>query len=164
MKTIRILLIAAIVLLGAAECFSQSIVWNGNGDGTSWSNPQNWVGQQVPGAANTVFITNGMGSNVVISSTVAVAGILCGKALTISGGSLAVSAGTSSLQGALSMAGGATLSASGSGTTLTSGGSVSADGANFNISAGAVVTLPALQSYSGGCDIFTWTVVGPIVC
>jgi hypothetical protein len=160
MKITRILLIAGLVLLGGPECFGQSIVWNGTGDGSSWSNPQNWVGQQVPGPANNVFITNGTGSNVVISSAVAVKSILCGKALSISSGSLAVTSGASSLQGAVTLSSGATLFASGSGTTLTSSGPVSADGANFNISAGAVVTLPALQTYSGGCDVFAWTVAG----
>jgi hypothetical protein len=35
------------------------------------------------------------------------------------------------------------------------------DGGNISLSGGAVVTLPVLQNYSGGCGHFTWTVVGP---
>ncbi len=159
MKTTRFLLMA-IVLLAAQECFCQSIVWSGAGDGTSWSQAQNWVGQQVPGPANNVFITNVTGGTVVITSDVTVQSLLCSNALTISGGSLTVTNGASSLQGALTFAAGTTLFATGKGTTLTSGASVSADGADFYISAGAAVTLPALQTYNGGCDIFTWTVTG----
>jgi hypothetical protein len=144
MKTIRILLMAAIVLLGDVKCFSQSIVWNGGGDATSWSDPQNWVGLQVPGAANNVFITNGVGTNVVISSAVSLESIHCNKALTISSGSLTVTAGPSSLQGALTVTNSATLSASGSNTTLISGGSVDIDNANLSVSGGATLSLPGV--------------------
>ena len=115
----------------------------------------------MPGPANSVFITNLAGGTITISSTVTVESILCSNALTISGGALTVINGTSLLAGTLTFSSGGALSASGSGTTLTSEGLVTADGANFNISAGAQVTLPGLQTYGGGCDIFTWTVAGP---
>jgi hypothetical protein len=35
------------------------------------------------------------------------------------------------------------------------------DGGNISLSGGAVVTLPVLQDYNGGCGRFIWTVVGP---
>jgi hypothetical protein len=134
------------------------ITWRGAGDGTSWSDPQNWAGQHVPGPTNNVFITNGLGSNVVISSAVSVQNNLCSKALTISNGSLTVTSGSSSLQGALTISIGGTLSAGGNGTALTSSSSIIADGANFAVSGGAVVTLPGLQSVNMGCA--QWSVSG----
>jgi hypothetical protein len=161
MKTLRVLLLSAIVLFATRLCFSQPVIWSGTGDGTSWSQAQNWVGLQVPGPANSVFITNAAGGTVTISSAVTVESILCSNALTISSGSLSVTNGASLLLGTLTVSSGAALFASGSGTTLTSGGSLMADGANFYVSAGAMVNLPGLQSYDGGCDIFTWTVAGP---
>jgi len=160
MKSIRVLLVAAVAYLGAGVCFGQSIVWSGAGDGTSWSDAQNWIGQQTPGPANHVFITNGAGGSVVISSIISVESLQCRKGLTISSGSLSVAAGSSSLEGALTLSLGVMLSASGAGTVLTSSGSVSADGANFNISGGAVMTLPALQNYDAGCGLFNWMVTG----
>jgi hypothetical protein len=141
MNSARILVLAALVLLREADCFGQTIVWNGNGDATSWSSPQNWVGGQVPGSTNNVVITNGAGANVVISTAVSVESILCNKALTISD-SLAVTAGASSLQGPLAVAVGATLSASGSNTTFTSSGSVDITNANLYVSGGATMSLP----------------------
>jgi hypothetical protein len=160
MKTIRILLMAAIALLGDVKCFGQSIVWNGGGDAMSWTDAQNWLGQQVPGIANNVMITNGAGTNVVISSDVSVESILCNKALTISSGSLIVTAGASSLQGALTATNGAALSASGSSTTLISDGPVIAEEANFNVSGGAVLSLPGVVSYQGGCGNVYWQASG----
>src|ERR1700677_4626885 len=137
-----------LALLGEVECFSQSIVWNGNGDGTSWSNRQNWTGLQVPGPANNVVITNGAGTNVVISSAVSVESILCSKALTISSGSLTVTAGASSLQGTLTIASGATLSVSGA--TLTSSGSVDITNANLYVSGGGTLSLPGVVNCNDG--------------
>jgi fibronectin-binding autotransporter adhesin len=144
MQVSRILLMAAIALLGAAECFGQSIIWNGGGDAASWSDPQNWVGQQVPGIANNAVITNGAGTNVVISSAVSVESILCNKALTISSGSLTVTAGASSLDGSLAVTNGATLSASGSTTTFSSSASVDITNANLYVSGGATLSLPGV--------------------
>jgi hypothetical protein len=145
MKTTRLLLTAVLVLLGEVEGLSQTILWSGNGDGTLWSNPNNWVGQQVPGPANNVIITNGAGSNVVISSDVSVESIQCSFALTVSGGSLIVTSGPSWVQGAFSVY--TSLSASGRDTTLVSTGPVDIDNASLYVSGGAVVVLPGVVDY-----------------
>ena len=160
MKAAGILLLAAISLLDQKESLGQSIVWNGSGDGASWSNPLNWVGGQVPGPTNAVFITNGAGASVVIVSDVSVESVVCNKGLAISNGSLTVTAGASSLQGALTAASGTYLAASGSNTTFTSTGPVSVDDANFYVSGGAVVTLAGLQNYNKYCNGANWTVTG----
>ncbi len=148
MNTTRILLLAAIVLLGEPKCFGQPVVWSGNGDGTSWTDAQNWVGQQVPGPTSTVFITNLAGGTVIISSDVTVESILCSNALTISSGWLMVTNGASSLQGTLTVSNGGLLLADGGGTTLTSGGLVNLDGANLRAAGGAIMSLPGVSEYN----------------
>jgi hypothetical protein len=160
MKLNRILLIAAFVLSRGVDCFSQSVSWSGNGDGMSWTNAQNWVGQQVPGPSANVFITNSAGRTVVISSTVSVESILCSNALTISNGSLTVTAGSSSLQGTLTVANGASVSASGEGTTLASGGPVDIGNASLYVSGGAVLSLPGAVSFQTGCGTVYWEASG----
>ena len=142
MNITRIIFLAAVVLLGERECFSQSISWNGHGDGTSWSDSNNWTGLQVPGPNNTVFITNAGGGTVVITNDVSVKSILCSNVLNISSGSLAVTSGASFLRAEQDVASDALLSASASGTTLTSSGAVVADDATFTVRGGAVMTLP----------------------
>ncbi len=162
MKAFLILLLVVTVLLGEAECFAQSIVWNGNGDGTSWSDANNWSGQQVPGSANDAIITNGNGGTVIISSGVTVASLACNKALVITNGSLTVTAGFSLVQGALTVSDGCNLSVSGSGTTLTSDGPVNITGANLYASGGAELSLPGLSHYEppSVCEIITWKASG----
>ncbi|HXP62794.1 MAG TPA: hypothetical protein VN829_20000, partial [Dongiaceae bacterium] len=58
----RLFLAAALVLRFATASFAQTILWNGNGDGFSWSNPQNWIGGQAHGPSKAAIITNGNGS------------------------------------------------------------------------------------------------------
>ena len=160
MKTTRLRIAAALALWGQAECFSQPSVWTGNGDGTSWTNAQNWASLHAPGPTNTVFITNGVGGNVVLSAAVSVESVVCAPALTISNGSLTVTLGTSSLAGVLTIASGSSLSASGSNTTFTASGLVSADDANFSVSGGAAMSLAGLQNYTKQCNGANWTVTG----
>src|ERR1017187_7741414 len=100
--------------------FGQTINWTGGGDAVSWNSPLNWSGSAMPGPANDVVITNGAGTNVLISSgSISVKSIQCTKALTISGGSLAITAGASALEGVFTMVSGTTLFASGINTILT---------------------------------------------
>src|SRR5580658_3065634 len=163
MKANGILLAMAIaILLGAPAGFGQSVVWSGNGDGTSWSDQQNWIGMQVPGTGNTAIITNSTGSNVVISSSVTVKSVLCTKALDINNGSLTVTAGASSLQGAVSVTNNSTLAAGGSGTTLTVTGPGNVSGGNLTVSGGAVLSLPGVVDYQPPtiCNEFTWQASG----
>jgi hypothetical protein len=160
MNTIRFPLMVAILLVAVCNCFSQPIAWSGAGDGTSWTDAQNWVGQQVPGAANVVFITNQGAGAVVISSVVTVESILCSNALAISGGSLAVTAGASLLQGTLTISNGGVLSAGGIGTTLSSGGLVNITEAGLSVSGGAVLSLPGVTTFQAGCDSVYWQASG----
>jgi hypothetical protein len=160
MKPIRFLLMVALALLAARESFSQPIVWSGDGDGASWSDAQNWVGQKIPGPANTVFITNLAGGAVVVTTIVTVESILCSNALVISGGSLAVTAGTSLLQGTLTASNGAGLSATGGGTSLISGGQVEITETGLSANSGAVLSLPGLTFCQTGCGSIYWQASG----
>ena len=154
MKKRLLFLIAAVTLAGEWAGFGQTIVWSGGGDASSWTDPNNWVGSQEPGSANNVVITNGAGTNVVISSAVTVESIRCNKTLTIASGSLAVTTGSSSVQGMFTASVGTTLSASGSGTTLTSSGPVDIDNASLYVSGGATLSLAGAVEYnhSAGSD------------
>jgi hypothetical protein len=162
MKANGILLAIIAILLCVTAGHGQLIVWSGNGDGSSWSDAQNWVGQQVPGTGNVAVITNGTGSNVVISSAVTVESVRCTKTLTITNGSLTVTAGTTSLQGGFSVTAGSTLTASGSGTTLTATGPANISGAGLSASGGAVLSLPGAVNYQapGICVVPTWQASG----
>lgn len=151
---------AAIYLLGVAEVFSQPVVWSGNGDGASWNNSQNWVGNQVPGPGNSVFITNGIGGTVVISASVTVESVVCNKGLTITNNVLTVTLGVSSIQGTLTVGTSGGLAASGSATTFTSTGPVVGADGNFAVSGGAVMILPGLQNYTKACNGANWTATG----
>jgi len=162
MKTKRFLLLIATVLSATAAGFAQSIAWTGDGDGSSWSDQNNWVGLQVPGTANQAIITNSTSSTVVIDSDVTVQSILCTKALTLTNGSLTVTAGNSLLQGALAVPAGSTLAASGSGTTLTATGPTTISGADFTVTGGAVLSLPGAVNYQPPtvCNEFIWQASG----
>ena len=122
--------------------------WTGGGDGASWNVAANWSGGVVPGPTNDVIITDGAGTNVVISSgSITVKSIQCSKAFTISGGSLTVTTNNSLLSGTLTLVSGTALSATGFAAVLVATGKATADGANLYASGGATLSLPGLTSY-----------------
>ena len=148
MKANVSLWVVAILMASAASGLGQAVTWSGGGDGASWTDPLNWSGGVVPGPTNDVVISSGAGTNVVSSSgSIKVMSIQCTKDFTISVGSLAVTGGASQLQGTFTMGSGTTLSASGSNTTFLAAGLVQLDGASLNVSGGAVLSLPGVQSY-----------------
>jgi hypothetical protein len=162
METNKTFLAIAAALLAEVACFGQSILWSGNGDGTSWSDQNNWVGLQVPGNGNNVIITNGTGSNVVISSSVTVESVLCTKPLSLTNGNLTVTAGTSSLQGALSAPAGSALDVTGRGTTFIASGPANISGSDLSVTGGALLSLPGVVNYQPPtyCNEFVWQVSG----
>jgi hypothetical protein len=137
-----------------------TITWNGAGDGISFNNPANWIGSTTPGAADDAVITSGAGTEVIVVSNTTVLSVTCSKAFTVSNIVFAVTAGSSSINGALKLAAGAEFNATGAGTAFTANGMTTADDANFNIGAAAVVALPNLGSYSKNCVGAYWTVTG----
>ncbi|HEX3727966.1 MAG TPA: hypothetical protein VHV08_17060 [Pirellulales bacterium] len=122
--------------------------WTGAGDGSNWSDPNNWSAG-LPGAASDVTI-NGPGTPTIVYSAAAgsttVHSLNGSDALSITGGSLTVSA-NSTLGGTLTMTGG-TLGASGTGITLTANGTTTASDVSLSAAGGATLSLPHLASYS----------------
>ncbi len=138
---------------------ASTITWNGLGDGSSFNNPANWIGNVVPGASDNAVITSGAGTGVIVTTTTTVLSVQCSKAFTVSGGIFTVTAGPSQITGAFTLAGG-NLAASGAGTTFTANGPTAVDDANFSVNGGAVVTLPTLTNYTKACNGANWTVTG----
>ena len=68
--------------------------WTGLGDGTSWSNPDNWSGDQLPGTNSAVQL-NLTGSQTIVfsSGSTTVQSITGSDPLSITGGSLTVTSG-----------------------------------------------------------------------
>jgi hypothetical protein len=162
MKEQRFVLIAILVVARGLTGFGQTIAWSGAGSSSSWFDPNNWTGRQVPGSANDVLIMSGTGTEVTVTNTATVRSIQCTKALTISGGTFTVVAGSSQVQGALVITNGSNLAATGVGTTFTGSGPTSGDGANLSASGGAVLSLPGLVSYQAPsvCETVAWQADG----
>jgi len=140
----------------------QTITWSGAGDGFSWSDPNNWTSLQVPVAGNDVVITNGTGTDIILTNNATVRSIQCAKGFTISGGTFTVTGGASGFHGALVMTNGSSLAATGAGTTITGTGPTRSDGANLSVSGGAVMSLPGWVSYEppAVCENITWQANG----
>ncbi|MEZ4710887.1 MAG: hypothetical protein R3A44_27055 [Caldilineaceae bacterium] len=138
------------------ETFLPSIQWDGGGDGTSWTDPQNWDTDQVPAASDRVLIdvageptiTYDKGSTTIIS-------LVSAETMEFSGGSLTVNA-KSTISSALTMNGGFTLIADGLGAALTATGATIMAGAKLTARNGGHINLPGLTRFDGdGGDFFT---------
>jgi len=128
-----------------------TIQWDGGGDGSSWHDRLNWVGDVLPGATDDVII-NVPDSNAVIkftasSGTRTVRSIVSDEAFELSGGSLMVSSGASELRSTCSLTGG-TLTATGAGTTLVVTGATTIQNTNINAQNGAIATFQMATSLS----------------
>ncbi len=124
-----------------------AIVWSGDGDGTTWTSPANWVGGVVPGATDDAVI--GSSSQTIdISGNITVNSVTSSDPLDVTGGSFTVQGGTSQANDGLTVASGAALTATGSGTSFTTSGTDVIDGASFYAQSGASVSLPGATSYS----------------
>lgn len=120
------------VVLTAA---SGPIVWDGGGDGVSWSSANNWSGNVLPIATDDVVIPDLSGTPTITSSdTVSIRSLVTAERLAITGGNFAV-AQASQLNGGLTLSGG-TLTANGvvtiSGTSTWSGGGFAGTGSIVN--------------------------------
>jgi hypothetical protein len=128
-------------------CFGQTKTWTGAGDGLSWNNAANWSGATLPGPADTVAITGGVGTLVRISSgNITVKSIQCTKGFALLGGSLTLTAGNSQFSGAFAVSNSASLKVNGVGATLTASAmTVNADASLYAVGGGAMY-LPNLTS------------------
>jgi hypothetical protein len=85
-----------------------SVVWDGGGDGSSWDDPLNWSGDELPGPDDDVVIDVSGDVTVVHSGaagTTTINRLTCAEALTLSGGTLTI-AGPSQIDGTFTLSGG----------------------------------------------------------
>jgi hypothetical protein len=150
------LLACALAMVGGITCLAQTKTWTGAGDGVSWTNRFNWSGSTLPAASDTVGITSGSGTRVIIFSDndITVRSIQCSKPLVVSGGSLTLTAGSSSFSGALTLSNSATLTAAGAVMTA-SGTTVLAD-SWLSASGGGVMHFPNLYSVTNNNASPVW--------
>jgi len=125
-----------------------SINWNGSGDGYSWEDPLNWVGNQVPGANDDVQIDIPGETAIVVSADTTVRRLRSVEPVTLLHGTLSVTGGDSRIDNALVLNPGTALTVAGSGTSFTATGSSSIDGASLLASGGATLALPNVTSYA----------------
>ncbi len=126
-----------------------AVSWDGGGDGTNWSDPINWSGNALPGAADDVTInvvglitvTHASGNTIIRSLTSA-------ENLVISGGSFQVTNGASTVSASFTIGSGANLTANGPTATFTASGATTIDGANLFASAGGQLNLSLATSYA----------------
>jgi len=122
------------------------VSWTGGGDGTSWSDPQNWSSGAVPESSDDVVI-DAPGTTININSNVTVSNIVSSANLNING-NLAVTDGNSSISGSLTLGYGSSLLATGQGTELQATGATTMNGASLYASGGATLSLPGVTSYA----------------
>lgn len=80
-----------------------NIVWDGGGDGTSWTDARNWLGDTLPGASDDVTIDVATNPTIRIASGVqSIRSLVSNEALNITGGSLRV-AGTAEVDSSVTL-------------------------------------------------------------
>jgi hypothetical protein len=119
-------------------------IWDGGGDGTSWTDPVNWSNNVLPGANDSVIINVPANPTITLSSgTQTVYNVKSSENLVISGGTLSV-ATESTFNGSLTLSGG-TLTGLGNATLVNasntwSAGTMTGSGATI-IATGAVLNV-----------------------
>jgi hypothetical protein len=82
------------------------VTWDGGGDGTSWGDPLNWSGNNLPGPNDDVTISVASNPTIVVGAGAwTIRSLVCNENLTVSGGNLSV-AQSSSIGGSLTIASG----------------------------------------------------------
>lgn len=163
MKLLPFLVSAFVLaLLGLASARGASVVWDGGGGDFSWQNRTNWSGDSLPGPTDDVAISIAGDATIVVSSNVTVRSLQCDQDLTLETGTLKVTGGESTVQGRLVVKTNAILAATGSSTRLAGAGAVTADGAGFEVTSGASISLPGLVTYNKGnpCRSTFWRANG----
>lgn len=156
-------------LLVAGSCPGATRVWDGGGDGNSWTNAPNWSGDTLPVAGDDVVI-DVAGTNATIRYTggsITLASLRCEENFRLMAGTVTLTNGASWSHGGLEASAAAGLTVRGVGTTFSATGTVTADGASLSAQGGAVLSLPSLGSYSdtAGCcgAVFEATGTGSVL-
>ncbi|MFB6249480.1 MAG: T9SS type A sorting domain-containing protein [Salinibacter sp.] len=160
------LALATLLVALPSPAFAQ-ITWTGSGDGSSWSDPQNWSSQTVPGTGDDVVIDATPGSTYTVqlttARTVATLTLNSGDATLAADADLTVSGthdhvlgrltgtGTVTVQGAFRWENG---TRSGSGTTVAQGGftvpdGVTLDGRRLVLPTGTTGAFNTVDNFTG---------------
>ncbi len=136
------------------RCLLATITWNGSGDGTTWTNPANWIGGVMPGPSDEAVI--GSSSQTInVSGSITVGSVVSGAPLDITSGSLTVESGTSQANNGLTVSSGASLIATGTGTTWNASGTTVIGGASIHAQSGASLSLPSVTTFSSTSGYYT---------
>ena len=126
-----------------------AVVWDGfgdgDGDGTSWNDPLNWVGDELPVATDDVMIGVGFSGIVHSGGSNTVNSITSASPFTLSGGTLTVST-TIDISSTFSLAGGTLENATtSSGTTMTVDSNGLLNGVTLNGDVNMASALPGIR-------------------
>ena len=156
MKQQILTVLTAITLAGVASTQAALITWDGTGDGTNWTDGNNWGSNSVPGVADTMEINNAVVDfNTTFSSTIAngsnVIKLLGTTQLNLTGGSLSFQAGATNTS-PLAIASGAVLNISGGTHNLLGRYGVGQTGTTRVTGSQATINLHQSTAYSGTYD------------
>ncbi len=162
MKPGQIIAVGILWLLTATAGRTATVTWDGGGGSLSWQNATNWSGNVLPGAGDDVTINVGSSVTITSSASVTIRSLQCSNHLALAAGTFRVIAGESVVQGQLVTSGNPVLSATGALTSFTVVGPVTADGAGFEATGGATLSLPQLSAYAKGasCVTVNWQATG----
>jgi hypothetical protein len=146
---LRAFLYVAALFIFAVSSFSQTISWDGGGDGTTWSDPLNWAGNLVPGPTNDVVI-NVVGTPVIQHTTgnTRVRSLQCEESFRITGGTFTLTNGVSYVNGTFTVNPGRSFSVSNSITAFTANGPATISSANLFALNGAQMILAQATNYA----------------
>ena len=156
MKQKILTVLTAITLAGVASTQAALTTWDGTGDGTNWTDGNNWGSNSVPGVAETMEINNAVVDfNTTFSSTIAngsnVIKLLGTTQLNLTGGSLSFQAGATNTS-PLAIASGAVLNISGGSHNLFGRYGVSQTGTTRVTGSQATINLNQSMLYTGTYD------------
>ncbi len=147
---IRVTCMALCSLAALQHASAATITWDGDGDGVSWHDSDNWAGGSVPAAGDDVIIPDVTGSSSVTfsasSTSVTINSLECHENFAITGSNLTVDT-TATFHEDLSISGG---TATFSGTTTISGSLAFSGG---TLSGTGIVTVEGDSTWTGGADM-----------
>jgi len=130
-------------------------VWDGGGDGNSWTNAANWSADTIPVAGDDVVIdVSGTNATIVYTGgNVTLASLRCEENFSLLAGEITLTNGASWSHGGLQMAADGALTVQRAGASFTATGAVAINGAHLSAQNGALLSLPTLATYTdtSGC-------------
>src|SRR5881296_1355263 len=140
MKRTFYLIAVVLLVLSGSSTIAANVTWTGAGDGVSWSDPNNWSNNVVPGPTSDVIIGMVPGNPTIrITTAVQIHSLTSSEPINISAGSLTLAA-PSSIDAAFIISN-ATLKVTGAGASFDATGPATVTDATFNAENGATVSF-----------------------